>query len=202
MLIRDRLVQAALAAARLGIREVGPENHGPWVRRFLAEVGLPEGYAWCDAFVSYELHAAAGRRLPVESASVWETYTAARKLGWLLPGSAKPARGDLVLYDFDGDGRADDHIGIVVSARSLPGGLVQLRTVEGNTSSGAAGSQAEGDGVYVRTRIVRRSRVAFVRIPGQAPQPKPKPKTKPKTKPQAKPKPRAAGGGGGREARA
>src|SRR5258706_371275 len=116
MLLREKIVRAELAAAKLHIHEVGGNNHGPWVKKFLAETGLPEGYAWCDAFQSYEQHAAAGHRLPIESASVWTTYTTASRLHWLVPRSARPRRGDLVLYDFDGDGHTDDHIGIVVAA--------------------------------------------------------------------------------------
>lgn len=166
MLIRQKMLAAALAAERAGVEEVGQNNHGPQVKKFLAEVGLPEGYAWCDAFVSYEAHAAAGRRLPIESASVAVTFAKARELGWDVSG---PARGDLVLFDFDGDGQADDHIGIVISAGTFGRVWWKLNTVEGNTSSGRAGSQADGGGVYVRTRIVRRSSVRFVRIPGVAP---------------------------------
>lgn len=172
MLLRNKLLQAELAAAKAGIREVGGNNHGPEVKRFLAEVGLPQGYAWCDAFQSYEMHAAAGRRLPIESASVWQTYGRAKQLGWLV---SSPAPGDLVLYDFDGDGATDDHIGIVVSAAALPG-LWKLNTVEGNTGDGSA---ADGDGVYLRTRVVRRSSVAFVRIPGVVPDVKPQPASSP-----------------------
>lgn len=162
MLLRERLVQAELAAAKLGIKEVGANNHGPEVKKFLAEVGLPEGYAWCDAFQSYEQHAVYGHKLPIASASVWQTYTAAQKLGWVV---TRPFRGDLVLFDFNSDGRADDHIGIVVRVLHIGGGWFQLRTVEGNTSSGVAGSQADGGGVYVRNRIVKANQVAFVRIP-------------------------------------
>lgn len=170
MLLREKLVRAELAAARLGIREVGGNNHGPWVKKFLAEVHLPEGYAWCDAFQSYEEHAAAGRPLPIESASVIQTYELARSRGWLV---TRPFRGDLVLYDFDGDGQTDDHIGIVVRVLSISiPGCWLIRTVEGNTSSGKAGSQGDGGGVYIRTRLVKRRSVAFVRIPGSAPKPK------------------------------
>lgn len=170
MLLREKLVRAEIAAAKLGIHEVGGNNQGPWVKKFLAEVGLPQGYAWCDAFQSYEEHAAAGRRLPIESASVIQTYNEARMLGWLVK---RPFRGDLVLYDFNGDGRTDDHIGIVERVDHLPSthgklfGFYVLTTVEGNTSSGKSGSQSEGDGVYIRTRIVRPSTVSFVRIPGK-----------------------------------
>jgi len=149
------------------VHEVGGDNHGPWVKKFLGEVGLPEGYAWCDAFQSFEMRDAAGGRLPIESASVEQTYETAKRLGWLVD---RPFRGDLVCYDFDGDGQFDDHIGLVVRVLGL-GPVLTLQTVEGNTSSGDTGSQANGDGVFVRRRVVKRSSVAFVRIPGQAPEP-------------------------------
>lgn len=171
MLLREKLVRAELAEAKLGIREVGGNNRGPEVKKFLAECGLPQGNPWCDAYQSYEEHAVAGRRLPIESASVAATYAAAVKLSWTV---SRPRRGDLVLYDFDGDGQANDHIGIVVRVIHLPStrgrlaGSYILRTVEGNTSSGTAGSQGDGDGVFLRTRIVRASSVRFVRIPGKA----------------------------------
>jgi hypothetical protein len=163
MFSREKLVTAEVAAAKLGIKEVGANNHGPWVKKFLKEVGLPEGYAWCDAFQSYEIHAVAGKRLPIESASVAQTYTVAKDYGWLV---TRPLRGDLVLYDFNGDGRTDDHIGIVVRVLSIriPGKWL-IRTVEGNTSSGVSGSQQDGGGVYVRRRLVSRKSVSFVRIP-------------------------------------
>lgn len=167
MLLREKLVQTELAAAKLGIHEVGGDNHGPWVKKFLAEVGLPEGYAWCAAFQSFELAGAAGHKLPIESASVEQTYSTAAKLGWLV---IKPARGDLVCYDFDGDGRFDDHIGLVVRVVSI-GPVLTLETVEGNTSSGEAGSQANGDGVFLRRRLISANKVAFVRIPGEVPGP-------------------------------
>jgi hypothetical protein len=165
MLLREKLVQAEIAAARAGIREVGANNHGPWVKRFLAEVGLPEGYAWCDAFQSYEEHAVAGARLPIESASVAQTYELAKARGWL---AAIPARGDLGCINWTAAGPPfGDHIALVISARSLPG-YWKLQTVEGNTSSGVAGSQGDGDGVFLRTRVIAKRQIAFVRIPGAA----------------------------------
>ena len=162
MLLREKLVETELAATKLGIREVGGNNHGPWVKKFLAAVGLPEGYAWCDAFQSFEMEGVAGHKLPIESASVGQTYATAKQLGWVV---TKPARGDLVCYDFDGDGAFDDHIGLVVNVISL-GPMLTLETVEGNTSSGAAGSQGDGDGVFLRRRVVSARSAGFVRIPG------------------------------------
>jgi hypothetical protein len=162
MLLREKLVQNELAAAKLGIREVGANNHGPWVKKFLAAVGLPEGYAWCDAFQSFEMEGAAGHHLPIESASVGQTYATGKQLGWAV---MKPARGDLVCYDFDGNGQFNDHIGLVVKVVAI-GPVLTLDTVEGNTSSGAAGSQHDGDGVFLRRRVVAAKSVGFIRIPG------------------------------------
>lgn len=167
MLLREKLVQNELAATKLGIREMGGNNHGPWVKKFLAAVGLPEGYAWCDAFQSFELEGAAGHKLPIESASVAQTYATGKKLGWAV---TKPARGDLVCYDFDGDGQFDDHIGLIVKVLSI-GPMLTLQTVEGNTSSGEAGSQGDGDGVFVRRRVVSAKSVGFIRIPGNVADP-------------------------------
>jgi hypothetical protein len=163
MLLREKLVLNEIAATKLGIREVGANNHGPWVKKFLAAVGLPEGYAWCDAFQSFEMEGAAGHRLPIESASVGQTYATGKQLGWAV---TKPARGDLVCYDFNGNGQFDDHIGLVVKVISI-GPTLTLETVEGNTSSGLSGSQGDGDGVFLRRRIVAAKSVGFIRIPGE-----------------------------------
>lgn len=160
ILIRNKLITVEEAAVKLHIREVGANNHGPWVKKFLAEVGLPEGYAWCDAFQSYEMHDAAGHKLPIESASVGATYAEARKLGWTV---TRPLRGDLVCYDFNGNGAFDDHIGLVLKVLAISPGFVTLHTIEGNTGDQNA---ADGDGVYERVRVMRRSRVGFIRIPG------------------------------------
>lgn len=163
ILIREKLVRAELAAAKLGIREVGGNNQGPWVKKFLAEVGLPAGYAWCDAFQSYEEDGVAGHKLPIESASVGQTYAEAVKLGWVVK---TPKRGDLVCYSWSRPGPPfADHIGVVVKVVKY-GPILTLHTVEGNTSSGMAGSQSDGDGVFLRTRVIGARHVGFVRIPG------------------------------------
>jgi hypothetical protein len=164
--LRLKALDVALAEASCHVREVGGNNYGPRVKQYLAEVGLPQGYPWCDAFVSFCFHKAAGYRLDWESAGVGVTYGDARARGWLVK---RPFRGDLVLYDFNGHGPSD-HIGFVVRVLSIRIlGCWLLKTVEGNTESGAAGSQADGGGVYLRRRLVRRSRVAFVRVPDLEP---------------------------------
>ena len=54
--------------------------------------------------------------------------------------------GDLVCFDWNGDGVAD-HVGFVELNRGT-----YYQTIEGNTSPGTAGSQGNGGGVYRRTR--------------------------------------------------
>jgi hypothetical protein len=121
------------------------------------------------------MEGAAGHRLPIESASVAQTYATGKNLGWAV---SKPARGDLVCYDFDGDGQFDDHIGVVVGVLGF-GPMLTLQTVEGNTSSGVAGSQGDGDGVFLRRRVVSAKSVGFIRIPGNIAGPVVPPKPKP-----------------------
>lgn len=165
ILLREKLVRTELAATKLGIVEQGGNNHGPWIRKFLAETGLPEGYPWCAAFQSYEIHSAAGKKLPIESASVAAIYETGRANGWLVD---RPLRGDLFCVNWNGPGPPyADHVGLVVKVLSIAGLYWVLETVEGNTSSGRAGSQGDGDGVYVRRRVFRKNQVAFVRIPGK-----------------------------------
>lgn len=164
MLVREKLVQVEEAAAKLGIHEVGGNNVGPWMTKFAAEVGLPPGLAWCAEYQSYELHQAAGHKLPIESASVEAFYETAKKNGWLV---TEPARGDLACINWTQPGPPfGDHIVLVVAAPGRTGPFWQLNTIEGNTSSGAAGSQGDGDGVWLRTRKLPKAQVAFVRIPG------------------------------------
>lgn len=56
--------------------------------------------------------------------------------------------GDVVIFDWDDSTAATDHVGIVEA--NLGGGVLQ--TIEGNTSSGAYGSQSAGNGVWRRQR--------------------------------------------------
>lgn len=76
--------------------------------------------------------------------------------GMQIIGASQALPGDLVIFNFDGG--LVDHIGR--ARRSPNGGVVD--TVEANTSKGAAGSQNNGDGVYLRTRPLSQI-TAFVR---------------------------------------
>lgn len=76
--------------------------------------------------------------------------------GMQIIGASQALPGDLVIFNFDGG--LVDHIG---RARRAPNGAV-VDTVEANTSKGAAGSQNNGDGVYLRTRPLSQI-TAFIR---------------------------------------
>ena len=71
---------------------------------------------------------------------------AAAREGRLVSPMTQAAPGDLVCFDWDGD-RLADHVGIVEANYGS-----WLQTIEGNTSSGTAGSQSNGGGVWRRSR--------------------------------------------------
>lgn len=99
--------------------------------------------AWCYLFVSYVLiHEA---KIKITSCAYVPTgYNYYKANGKLFK---EPQPSDLVFFDFDKDG-IPEHIGIC----EKDNGDGTITTIEGNTSSGIAGSQANGDGVYRRKR--------------------------------------------------
>lgn len=105
------------------------------------------GVPFCAMFASWCLTDDEGNSVIPGGDFAYVPYgiNAARAAGQLVdPSSAAP--GDLICFDWDGDGVAD-HVGLV---EANYGSWVQ--TIEGNTSSGAAGSQSNGGGVWRRTR--------------------------------------------------
>lgn len=110
---------------------------------YFGESGVP----YCAMFVSYCLNWAG-----VEAAGLPGSY-----VPWILSANSDAGRlvanedaqpGDLVMFDWQGDGVAD-HIGIVEENHADEG---WMQTIEGNTSSGSGGSQSNGGGVYRRAR--------------------------------------------------
>jgi cell wall-associated NlpC family hydrolase len=149
---------AAVAVARVlevARRELGtveqPTNrtkYGQWC-------GM-DGNPWCAMFVNWVLSQAAipGFERPVAGFPYTprgvQLFQSGQLGSWLSPG-AVALPGDVVFFSFarrDGDGRPlADHVGLVERVS----GQV-LHTIEGNTTSGAAGNQRNGGGVYRRTR--------------------------------------------------
>lgn len=136
--------RAALAVAldelRAGAGEVGGDNRGPWVKKYLAPAGLGEGAAWCAAFASWCFFRAAAEKkadMPFGyNAGARRLLRAFRDKGWAhAPGAGYvPVPGDLVFWWREQRVGALGHVGIVYDVRD---GIVY--TVEGNRGPKVAG---------------------------------------------------------------
>ncbi|MBB5934580.1 peptidoglycan-binding protein [Streptomyces zagrosensis] len=136
----DAMLSAA--AADVGYKE-GPSNktkHGAWY-------GLDYN-PWCDMAVSYWAHKSGNAAVVGRFAYCPSHVNWFRARGQWVSKNAPAKRGDIVFYSWDG-GPVADHVGIVTEDAPAGG---TLRTIEGNTSAGNAGSQGNGDGCYRRTR--------------------------------------------------
>jgi len=140
--------------------------------KFLASVrkiiGMPTGrFAWCGGFVFWcckeggaNIPAAFPTGYTVAYCPGWEAW--AIKKGYWHPASDKnfnPQRGDIVLFNWDGDAFAD-HIGIVL-AYDRVNSPTRVKTAEGNTSGK---SNNNGDQTSIRARDWANIR-GFIRFP-------------------------------------
>ena len=110
---------------------------------YYGESGVP----YCAMFVSW-CFAQAGASFPAYPSAYCPDIVNAAYAEGRTPYNEDAEPGDLVLFDWGGDGVAD-HVGIVESNHPEGG---YMTTIEGNTSSGDAGSQSNGGGVYRRER--------------------------------------------------
>ena len=140
----------ALAAREIGYNRFNdPEPGTKYGRWYAAKTGSPSfgasGVPFCAMGACWALDQAGVTPPGGIFAYVPYGINNAKALGRLVPArSAQP--GDLVCFDWNGDGLAD-HVGFVELNRGT-----YLQTIEFNTSSGVAGSQGNGGGVYRRTR--------------------------------------------------
>ena len=153
--VADRPAHVDTALAYVGTVERGGANRGPHVERFLRSVGLSPGQPWCAAFVSHSLDAAGicgpldGRGRVVRSGLAARFITSRGiRASAVLRGTRSVPDGSVVIWR-RGSGPFG-HAGFVVRWRGARG-----ETVEGNTSSGASSSQADGEGVWRRQRTIQ-----------------------------------------------
>ena len=141
----------AWAASQIGYtRWDDPEEgslYGRWYAKKHGAYYGTSGVPFCAMFASWCLTDDDGASVIPGGDFAYVPYgiNAARAAGQLVA-TSNAAPGDLICFDWDGDGVAD-HVGLV---EANYGSWVQ--TIEGNTSSGAAGSQSNGGGVWRRTR--------------------------------------------------
>ena len=142
----------SIAAGEVGYsRWDDPQAGTKYGRAFAEKVGNSyygnSGVPYCCMFVWWVLDQA-GMTVPgMPTASCTALRNACANAGMIVPKmSAQP--GDIVIFDWPGsrDG-ANDHVGFVELNK---GNYIQ--TIEGNTSSGASGSQGNGGVVARRTR--------------------------------------------------
>jgi hypothetical protein len=137
------LLALAYLCDDIRVREVG-RNAGEWVCALLKSAGVPVGSPWCAAAIQFACTVSRAP-CPASAAAVSQWRNWARSTGRHRT-SAK--RGHLA-YWLNSNGTG--HIGIVVGSA-----FGMVRTIEGNTSSGEAGSQRDGDGLYRRVRRASR----------------------------------------------
>jgi len=137
------------AMQEVGEKEAEGPNEGPDVRKYMAAVNLSDGYPWCAGFVRWALDQAVAEYPDVRSAVATEYITdrsiEARKV---LRGAREVPAGSLNIHR-----RGDTWKGhIEILTRRWQGKCGT--TIGGNTSSGKAGPQRDGDGVWPRKRCI------------------------------------------------
>jgi CHAP domain len=139
------LLAMSVLANDIKVRENGA-NSGPWVEAILDCSGLGAGYPWCAAAINFACEIAGsdiGPTQGVAAVRIWHTW--AKGANRIMK---VPSRGYLALWLND---NGTGHIGIVAGV--TPG---RVTSYEGNTSSGEAGSQRDGDGLYRRNRAAEK----------------------------------------------
>lgn len=137
-----------VARSQLGTVEAR-DGSTPYHRAY----GLPADQPWCAVFVWWCFQQAAAGNLTHEKTAYTPTLA-----GWFKQRNqwtvATPTVGALIFYDWPDTLRRIQHVGIVESFDATT-----VTAIEGNTSSGTAGSQSNGGGVW-RRRRARNSSIA------------------------------------------
>jgi len=141
-------LRAAINELKAGAGEEGGNNKGPWVRKYMEPAGLPDGYPWCAAFISWcFLQAVGGNRRDMPfmySAGARDVYNQLKSKGWNFSGDSGnvPKPGDIICWWRTSLASGNGHIGLVHHCQD---GF--LYTIEGNKAANVAGFS------YVKTRM-------------------------------------------------
>lgn len=122
-------------------------KYGRWYAEGHGSYYGTSGVPYCAMFVSWVYDQCPGDSIPGGYKAYVPYFVSAANSAGALRTFSQAQPGDLICFDWDDDGVAD-HVGIV---EGVPAGS-SVVTIEGNTSPGTSGSQANGGGVWRRTR--------------------------------------------------
>lgn len=135
--------------------EVGGNNRGPFVTKYLAPAGLTPPQPWCASFVSWCFQQAAKQLgLPMPFAycpGARRLFNSLVAEGWKVTGDPEP--GDLIFWSRGALSSGLGHVGIVEYAHD---GMIQ--TIEGNHTADVARFKYHWQGML---RLL-----GFCRVPG------------------------------------
>jgi hypothetical protein len=132
-------------AIELAVAEVGYVEGKNNDNKFASVAGHANKQPWCNTFISaIFIQAGIREAIPI-------TASCATTLAWGIKNkriiqTEKAKRGDLLIFDFTKSGQAQ-HIGLAI--KNFDPKTQTIKTIEGNTGEK---SQANGEGVYVKTR--------------------------------------------------
>lgn len=146
-------------ATQVGVKEKTGRNDGEQVEAYLRAVGLPAGYAWCQAFLYWGFDVAANvLKVPnpmPRTAGVLDNWNRSKQ--YQVPRGERPIEGDVFVMDF---GKGAGHTGIITDVEGN-----YIYTIEGNTSADPKlpAEDREGQGVYRRKRTISSINRGFLR---------------------------------------
>ena len=155
----------AMAASQIGYSRWADPHRGTKYARDTQPVFWPKdlwllanGISYCDIFVTWVFWKALGKDFVTEghlpAGASYNTDYRASKGGRVSKSEAAP--GDVLVFDWNWSTPATNHVGIL--EKRLSG--ARFQTIEGNTSTGASGSQSNGGRVARRVR--RHDQVRYV----------------------------------------
>jgi hypothetical protein len=137
--------------------EVGGNNKGTRVKEYLASVNLPEGYAWCAAFINWVFDKANVKH----TITAWSPTSYNKKDVIYTDGEFKNtfSKNDVLVMSLSYDKfkkdktryKAIGHTGIVKQMRTK-----SVDTWEGNTNDAGTRDSRTGDGVFVKNRLLNK----------------------------------------------
>jgi hypothetical protein len=142
----------AYLRSKIGTVESPPgSNDGGLIRKWWSWLGYTFPVPWCGCLAGFAAIKKGGAAIAAKLRLGFTPYIVedarANRNGLRAVSAADAQLGDLAVFDFNGGGA--DHVGVCTGP--VVNGLIT--TIDGNTS-GPGGSQADGGGVFERTRPV------------------------------------------------